>query len=291
MSTAVLLALSAAIFAALAIQMQGKALAYLDDLSGTFVTVTTVALLSWVGAGWRIREEDWASPAIPYFVAAGLLFPALGQRLQIASTRHVGPALTSAFGAFAPFFAAMPAIVLLGETLSMQQILGVFLLVGALLLAAISRGVSWRGRAFYFLLLPLGAAMARAMGMPIAKTGYLYLPDPFFALIVIASTSTLVVLAMLLMRGAPFPILQPGLGHILFAANGLLVGAAILAIQLSLIAGPVSVTASLIATAPIWALVLGALVFKTEKLLWWHSVVAVIVSLGAVLIVTGAAPD
>lgn len=287
MVAASIFALISALLFSLAMQNQKAALSHMDDLSGTFVSVFTMAAMFWLLAAPSIRWELWTSDATKYFALAGVLFPALGQRFQIASVKHVGPALTAAIGAFLPLFATVPAILFLNETITLGQILGMALLVGGLLLAAVARGVSWRTRAFYLLLLPLGAAMVRAITQPLTKAGYNILPEPLFATVVVTSVSTVVVGLMVLAVGSPRRIAVLDRGHALFALNGFLIGFGILGLQLSLTNGPVSLAASLVSTTPIWTLALGVFVFKNERLQWWHGVVAALVCVGAVLIVTG----
>lgn len=282
-------ALVAAVLFSLAILNQKSALSHLDDLTGTFISVATMAALFWLIAAWSLRWEFWFSDAVFFFVIAGLLFPAMGQRFQIAAVKHVGPTLTSAFGAFLPLFATVPAILFLGEVVTPMQLLGIALLVGGLLLAAIARGVSWRKRAFYLLLLPLGAALVRAITQPLTKAGYNLLAEPLFATLVMTSISTLVLGIMVITVGSPRRVVSLGKGHALFALNGLLVGSGILGLQLSLISGSVSLTSSLVSTTPIWTLVLGVFLFKNERLQWWHSAVAIMVCVGAILVVTGQA--
>ena len=45
---------------------------------------------------------------------------------QISSVKHVGPTLTSAFNAFLPVFAVIPAVLFLDETVTVVQIFGIF---------------------------------------------------------------------------------------------------------------------------------------------------------------------
>jgi len=265
------------------------ALSHLDGLTGTFISVATMATLFWLISVWQLNWEFWFSEATLYFALAGVLFPALAQRLQISAVKNVGPAFTAAFGAFLPLFATIPAVLYLDERVTLLQILGICLLVGGLLLAAIARGVSLRNRVFYLLFLPLGAAMVRAIAQPLTKAGYKILAEPIFATLVMTSVSTLVVGAMVIVFGVPRRLLSPGRGHALFTLNGILVGTGFLAMQLSLVSGPVSLTASLLSTIPIWTLVLGIFFFKNESLKWWHGVVALIVCVGTIMVVMGQA--
>ena len=287
MIVAVTFALIAAIFFAFAAQTQKKALTFLDDLSGTFVSVATIAVVFWLAAIWYLRWDFWLSKATIFFVTAGLLFPAMGQRFQILSVKHVGPTLTSAFNAFLPVFAVVPAILFLGETLAPLQIFGISALILGLLLAAFGRGISMNNKAFYLLLLPIGAALARAISQPLTKAGYNILTEPLFAMLVMASVSTAVIGVMVLSSGSARRIISLQKGHALFILNGLLIGTGILALQISLIFGSVSLAASLMVTTPVWTLFLSIFIFKNEDLKWWHGLVTFSVTAGAIMVITG----
>ena len=287
MIVAVAFGLIAAILFALAAHSQKKALSFLDDLSGTFISVATIAIVFWLVAIWNLRWEFWFSKATLFFAIAGLLFPAMGQRFQISSVKHVGPTLTAAFNAFLPVFAVIPAVLFLGEVITPLQIFGIFVLMSGLLLAAIGRGISMKNKAFYLLLLPLGAALARAISQPLTKAGYNMLTEPLFAMLVMASVSTGVIGAMVLSVGSPRRIVSFSKGHAFFVLNGFLIGTGILAVQISLISGTVSLTASLMTTTPIWTLLLGIFFFKNEDLKWWHGLVAFTVTTGAIMVIAG----
>ena len=287
MIVAIVFAILSSILFALASIIAKYALAHLDELTGAFISVLTMALFFWCVAIWNLEWDFWYSKATLYFVIAGFFLPALGQRFQILAVKHVGPTLTSAIGAFLPLFAILPAILYLGETVTLFQFAGITLLVGGLILAAVGRGISWRKRAFYLLLLPLCAAIVRAIAQPISKIGYNILAEPMFAMMVMTTVSSLAVGVMLLVQGSPRRALSFTRGHWLFALVGAVTGSGILAIQVSLVAGSVTLTASLSSMAPVFSILLGAYIFKNERIFWWHGVVAVMVCLGAVFIVAG----
>jgi drug/metabolite transporter (DMT)-like permease len=92
---------------------------------------------------------------------------------------------------------------------------------------------------------------------------------------------------MLLVQGSPKRALSFTRGHWLFALVGAVTGSGILAIQVSLVAGSVTLTSALSSVAPVFSVLLGAYIFKNERIFWWHGVVAVMVCLGAVFIVAG----
>ena len=197
MIVAIVFAILSAIFFALASIIAKYALAYLDELTGAFISVLTMAVVFWCVAIWNLEWDFWYSEATLYFVIAGLFLPALGQRFQILAVKHVGPTLTSAIGAFLPLFAILPAILYLGETVTLFQFVGITLLVGGLILAAVGRGISWRRRAFYLVILPLCAAIVRAIAQPISKVGYNILAEPMFAMMVMTTVSSLALMPLL----------------------------------------------------------------------------------------------
>ena len=166
MIVAIVFAILSSILFALASIIAKYALAHLDELTGAFISVLTMAVFFWCVAIWNLEWDFWYSKATLYFVIAGFFLPALGQRFQILAVKHVGPALTSAIGAFLPLFAILPAILYLGETVTLFQFVGITLLVGGLILAAVGRGISWRKRAFYLLLLPLCAVSYTHLTLP-----------------------------------------------------------------------------------------------------------------------------
>jgi drug/metabolite transporter, DME family len=287
MLVAIVFAILSAVLFALASHITKFALAHLDGLTGAFISVLAMAAVFWCVAIWNMQWDFWLSKATFFFAVSGLFLPALGQRFQISAVKHVGPALTSAIGSFLPLFAISPAIIFLGESVTLLQLAGISMLIGGLILGAVGRGISWRKRTFYLLFIPLGAAVLRAIAQPISKAGYNILAEPFFAMMVMTTVSSLVVGVMLVLQGSPKQVFSLSRGHRLFVLVGLITGGGILALQVSLIAGSVTLTASLASTAPIFSVLFGAFIFKNEKLFWWHGVVAVAVCLGAVLIVAG----
>lgn len=286
---AVALALSAGALFGLSVQIQKVALGHIDEMTGTFVSVATTAALFWIAAPFAIDWGWWLHPGVIVFLACGLIFPAMGQRLQIASVQRVGPALTSAMGSFTPVFAVVPALLFLGERMTWQGAAGLTLMIGGLLTAALGPRAFRNGWTWMALFLPLGAALVRGIIQPVTKAGYGAIPSPIFASLVMASVSTLVIGALTLRArrrqpAAPLPL--PGRGLRRFAFGGVLNGLGILSLLEALRLGDVTVIAPISSATPLWTIVFGALMFRNEQLVRRHALVAVLVVLGAALIVT-----
>ncbi|KMW58479.1 hypothetical protein AIOL_003454 [Candidatus Rhodobacter oscarellae] len=279
------LALFAGACFGLTAHIQRAALVGADIRIGTFVSLASMAALSWVLAPFLVDPAWWSSRAVWIFALCGLMFPALSQTLQILGVAKVGPTLTSAMGSVAPFFAALPAVLFLGEAMSVQIALGMSVVVLGLMLSALSAGApSSRDWSLLALLIPVGASAARGLTQPITKFGMLEVPSPFFATLVMVSVSSAVVSLRLIGRRAPEARATPR-GIALFAVNGIINGLGILALLLAINLSAVTIAAPLATTAPLWTLVFGALFFRTEVIRPRQWAFSLLVVLGVVLIV------
>lgn len=284
--TAALLAVSAAVSFGLAVFVQKKALSYTDDLTGTFISLGTNAALFWVLAPLFIEWHWWATGAALLFALCGLAFPAIGQELQIASVVHVGPSVTSAIGSFAPVFAVLPAVLFLGERLNLQATLGLAIMTAALLYSALEPKGIRRNWSTAALLLPLGAAFVRGIIQPLSKTGYEQVPSPFFATLVMATVSTVVIGLFVLAAPRRPAGRHAAKGRAWFVLNGVVIGLGILAMLAAIRLGDIILVAPLISTTPLWTLLLGVVFFRRERFGRRDALMATLVVLGAVLIVT-----
>ncbi len=127
-----LFALSAGALFGLNVYIQRRGLDDIDGLTGAFFSVATMAAFLWFLSPFFVTWRWWFSDAAVIFLLCGLFFPASGQGLQIASIARVGPALTSAVGAFAPLFAVLPAVFFLGESFGFQAQFGLMLMIALL---------------------------------------------------------------------------------------------------------------------------------------------------------------
>lgn len=282
---AIVLALgSAACFGGI-VFVQRRGLARTDRLTGAFLTIATAASLFWLGAPLMVERGWWLQPGTLWFAAMGLLFPAMAQQFQLASVVAVGPALTNSIGAFVPVFSATIAVAVLGESLNARGVAGLVVLVVALFLAPMASAGPARTWRFVALGLPLGAAAIRGIMQPVAKVGLQSVPSPYFAVLVMSSVSSLVLLALLTLRRRPWLRAAWG-GHSgWFLLAGAIFGVGTLCLQGALHAGEVTTVAPVAATTPLWTVAFGALLYRAE-IGPRQALLALAVCLGAALIVT-----
>ena len=280
------IALFAAALFGLVVHVQRRGLDGTDGLTGTFISVVVMSAIYWLMSPLYMEWGWWTSQAAILFALCGLMMPAFSARMQIASVGAVGPALTSAIASFAPAFAVLPAVFVLGESFGLRPTAGLCLMILGLTLAAIGRNGVSRDWPLWALALPLGAAFLRGILLPVMKVGFAEVPSPLFASLVMSSVSVVVLGVMIVTSGRSPEVLRGGNGHLWFALGGLIIAGGLLALNTAISLGDVVIAAPLAATTPLWALLYGALIFRRESLGPRHLLIASMVVAGAILIVT-----
>ena len=158
-SFSVFLALGAASIFGITFHIQRIALNDTNPILGSFLTVFATAICFWAVAPIALEPEWLVTREALYFLAIGVLAPALGQAFQIASVPKVGPSLTASIGAFTPTFAVVTAIFILSEAPSNSDYFGIFLMTAALFIAGWNPKTQPRYFSLWMLLLPLSAAV------------------------------------------------------------------------------------------------------------------------------------
>ena len=281
------LALLAAFLFGLLIHLQRRGLAHVDDLTGVLASLAAMATFFWIIAAFTIDWRWFATDAALLFAGIGVFFPAASQFLQIVSVQRVGTALTSAIGSFTPIWAVVPALIFLNEKLGVQGGIGMGLMILGLLLSAMAPKSFRGGWPVWALALPLGASLARGIVQPVVKAGYQQVPSPIFASVIMGTVSTLVILAIWLAPQARIKRRYSMLGLKWFALSGIVNGVAILSLFMAIDTGNIAIVTPLSSTAPVFALALGVLVFRTEQMVPRHYAVVGLTVLGAVILVSG----
>ena len=281
------LALLAAALFGVVPHIQRAALPHTDIQTGAYITIVTGTVVFWAIAPFQIESSWWFTQSTLLFAVCGLFFPSFSQTLALKSVAMVGPNLNSAIGSSAPLFAAIFALVFLGESLGIQGAAGMGLLMLGLALAAMGPGKGQvRQWALWALLLPVGASFFRGIAQGITKLGFAEVPSAFFATLVMLSVSTLVLTLGFAKKSTRASARQNRKGNLIFALNGLVAGGGILALNGALSLGAVTVAAPLASTAPPWTFVYALFFFKTEQLSFRLLGVSLMVVAGAILIVT-----
>jgi drug/metabolite transporter (DMT)-like permease len=255
--------LSAAMFGAALVTTQ-FGLRYMDALSGARISIPAATVLFWMALPW-IDFAGWQPGAAGIFAMVGLFFPAAVTLLTFQANHHLGPNVAGTLGGIAPLFAVLGAALLLGEAL------GIRVLAATLVIMTGSIMLVWRGgtanlaRPHFALWLPLAAALLRALAQVFSRAGLLLWPNPLAAAVVGYTVSAVIIwlAPQWLFRGRDFALNRGGARW--FFLTGLLNGGAVLAMYFALASGPVQVVSPIVASYPLFTLMLSAIFLHNER--------------------------
>ncbi|TMH41426.1 MAG: DMT family transporter [Betaproteobacteria bacterium] len=259
------LALLASAFLGTAVVIANVGLRYLDPARGALVSIPSTTLLFGVLALFLFRGEGWNAAAFAIFAAVGLIFPALVTFLNFASNRLAGPTIAGTISSTTPLFAALGAILFLGEPLSSAATAGTAAIVlGVIALTARGSGPP-RSWAAWVILLPLAGAAIRGGAQAAVKGGLMLWPDPFIAALVGYCVSSVTIFAAnrAFVPRPNAPLARRGVFW--FIAVGVCNGLGVLAMYAALNSGRVSVVSPLVATYPLVTLMFSAIFLREER--------------------------
>ncbi len=260
-----LLAFTSAFLFAVSVQFQNLGLRYADSRTGTLIQILAATALYWLLTPWFLLSTYWFTSAVLVFAAIGLFRPFLSANLALAGVRHLGPTLATTLASTAPLFAALFAVILLGESLSPPVLTGTVVIVLAITLLTRRPGQSNTAWPLWALLLPLGAAAFRALGHAFTKYGLETVAEPLFAGLV-GYTVSLLIAGTTSIASARRRVLRihwhPGL--LWFYIGGTINGIAIWSLNTALGMGSVVTVVPIVSLSPIFSFFLGLLVFRRE---------------------------
>ncbi|HSE02022.1 MAG TPA: DMT family transporter [Burkholderiales bacterium] len=262
MQAIVYAASSAALFGA-ALVTTHSGLKYLDASAGARVSIPAATLLFWLLAPF-VDLAGWQATAIGIFALVGLFFPAAVTLLTFESNRRLGPTVTGAVGSTAPLFAVLGAALFLDETLGLRELSATSLIVLGTVLLSRPHGADageWKAGTLW---LPWSAAALRALAQILSKAGLTLWPNPFAAALVGYTLSSAAVWAATL--GHRTKRKSDRRGTAWFAATGVLNGVAVLCLYRALNTGTVILVSPIVATYPLFTLLLSALVLREEHM-------------------------
>ncbi len=254
-------------------------------LVGTIVFLIISALM--------IPWEHLKSSALIYFVAAGIFSPALVRWLYFISLDRIGASVSSSLLATGPAFTVIFALLLLGETLTVQIALGIAAIIGGIALfeRQLNREPKTTGRSRRDLLFPLLAAIFFGLAVVLRKKGLNLLDSPVLGVTAGFATSLIFYSIMCLLSGrlrASIAIRKKDLPY--FIATGIFLTTAWLTLFYALSHGKAIVVTPLANLHPLVVLVLSYFFLgKLEKITATIIVGVGLVLAGVLLITTGQA--
>lgn len=177
-----------------------RGLMHSNALTGSVISLGTSAVLLGLLALFLVPLASLRSPAIWYFVAAGVFAPAIGQTLGYIGMERIGVARSSPIVNTSPIFSSIFAVLFLGEVWLAQNIAGTCLVIlGVVILSSGAPAESqWRKKDILY---PVLAAVAFGISTILRKSGLLEVPVPLLAAAVTVGTAFLVLLGIVGLRG------------------------------------------------------------------------------------------
>jgi drug/metabolite transporter (DMT)-like permease len=281
--TTVVLALGAALFYGSALVMAPAGLRHLGPLQGACISIPTACVMFVVLSPLTIDWTAWDARSAGLFALIGCLFPATATLLTFNANRRIGPNLTGALGNLAPLFAVVLAVLVLGESLTVGEVVAIAIILGGVVLlyrAPRTNVVESAGWAFA---LPIVAAIIRGLVQPMTKLGLEGWGDPFAAVTIGYVMSTLVVLASSAIMKRGWPVRYHRTGWLWFGLVGVCNGLAVLTMYGALALGTVTIVAPLVACYPLATLAVGRVVLGKAGLTR-HTLLGVAVVVGGVVL-------
>lgn len=241
-------------------------LRYMGAAAGALVSIPSTALLYWVLAVFLLDTAGWSAAAVAIFAAVGLFFPAAVTLLLFESNRRMGPTAAGTASCTSPLFAALGAILFVGETLTWPVAIGTGAVVCGVMVLSTQKNEEQRGWPRWVLILPLSAAAIRGLAQAVTKIGLTLWANPFAAGLIGYTVSSATVLAAnrVLARGEPLLLHRRGVPWFMLA--GLCNGAAVLAMYVALSQGRVTLVSPIVATYPLFTLLFSAAFLREESI-------------------------
>ena len=243
-----------------------RGLAHVEALTGTIVSVGACFAVYLLTAPFWMRADDWFTAGFWIFVVTGIMQPALSMYFANEAFSRAGATVVATFTGTTPLIAAALAIGFLGERLTLAIASGTILTVlGIMTLAWMpgSRGSGWvmgGGGIAVALLFATGTAVIRGVNQVIGKIGIDLLPSPFMAGFCSFGVSFVVLAVVYRWRRGRWPGQVPSQGLKYFCITGLFVSLGIGLLYTALLTGTVTVVAPMVATYPVFTLLVAAAV-------------------------------
>ncbi|MGI9333526.1 MAG: EamA family transporter [Gammaproteobacteria bacterium] len=277
------LALMAAMLFGVSSIIAKRGLSHVDPQAGATLAIGATALVFALTSPLWMRAGQWFTPGFWVFVANGLIHPMLSLYMALESLRRAGPTVSATFTATAPLFAALTAVLFLGESFTLPIAAGTLGTIAGII------AISWQPGGVptllrTALLFATGAAAVRGLNHSVGKFGLELLPNVFMAGFVSFSVSFIGSLIVYRMRTGGFPRGVPRGALLSFGTTGLLVAGAISCMYGALLLGQVVIVSPIVASYPLFTM-LSAWVFRQEALRR-RAVFGVLLVVGGVVLIS-----
>jgi len=266
--------------------MNRRGLVTSNAITGSVFSISMSAITLWVMVPFFIPLSSFWTSAIWYFVVGGIFAPGLGRTLNFKGIERVGLVRTVPISSSSPMFASVLAVLIMGETWTLQNFFGTALVIlGVVILSQKgTKHTQWRK---IDLIYPIMASFSFAVSSNLRKLGLLAEDIPLMAAAVTATTALLFVLAVLKAQGGRQAFLLSRRSSGWFFASGLSNTAAMLSVFYALSFGKVVIVEPLISVNPAISIFLSAIFLRDLEAITLRVIIgASCTVLGSILVIT-----
>ena len=255
------------------------------------ITASLISLIMSAVALWSLVPifltlSSFRTPAVLYFLAAGIFAPGLGRFLNFKGMELVGMGRAIAITNTYPMVASVLAVFVVGEIWTIQNFIGTsFVILGIVILSMQGEAKgSWRK---IDLIYPIMAALSFGVASNLRKLGLLVINVPIMGAALTSTTGLLSGIIMLQVAGGRKEIVLSRESFRWFFVAGIANTAAMLSVFYGLSFGKVVIVEPLVGANPVLALFLSIIFLKGIEAITARVVSgATCTVLGSILVVT-----
>lgn len=269
---AALLAISSSFFYALMMIISRFGLKETDSFSGGLISMFFSLIVALVVFAVVMPIHAIDMRAILFFVAAGISGPCIARLLLYAGINRLGSAITSSVYSVKPLFAALIAVMLLGEKITLTIGIGtLFIIAGLVIISSTKSDAQTTGSwSKIDLIFPLLAGAGYGLAAVLRKLGLLITPEPVVGLLVqnIAALSFPLIIASVQKshKKRAWSTLR---GWVIFGLAGIASSIGQICVLVALNIGNVVIVAPLATISPLFVLLMAALFLSNMERITW----------------------
>jgi uncharacterized membrane protein len=257
-----------------------------NAITASFFSLTMSAVVLWVLVPFFVPLSAFWTPAVFYFIVAGVFAPGLGRTLNFVGIERIGVPRAVPIVNSSPIFASIFAVLFLGEVWVLQNIVGTTLVIlGVVTLSSIKPAHGqWRKMDVIY---PVLGAISFGISANLRRGGLLVADVPIMAAAVTTSAAFLFAIGLLQAKGGRRSLLIPRRSLAWYLAAGLFNTTASLLTFFALSSGKVVIVEPLIASNPVLSLILTAVFLRDLEVISVRVVVGALCTVaGSILVVT-----
>jgi drug/metabolite transporter, DME family len=256
-----------------------------NAMTGSLISLTMSAVVLWCALPWFVPLSALANPALLIFVLAGVFAPGIGRTLSYVGIEKIGVARSVPIANSSPMFASVFAVVFLGESWVLQNVVGTLLVIGGVIVLSMAKPAQGQWRKLD-VIYPLVGAVAFGASSTLRKAGLGFVDIPLLAAAVTAGTAAVFSFALVQLQGGRQTLTLSRRSAAWLFPAGVFNTAAMLSVFFALSHGKVVIVEPLVSSNPVTTLLLTSIFLRDVESLSLRVIVgAALTVAGTILVV------